>query len=190
MTRAVVNGALAIALLALIGITMLQRADFFRRNWQYFPGMVDAVAYDPQSDNSVWADGKTQQPPVQGTVARGFPPFPYAATPEDALRAGAELQPPHTADSVASLTRGQVVYTTFCVPCHGAKGMGDGIVTTRGFPPPPSLLADHARQLKDGNIYHIITLGQNSMPALAGQVAREDRWNVMRYVRSMQAVVK
>ncbi len=187
MTRRMVNIALATVLVALIAVTMLQRSNFTRRNWQYFPGMVDAVAYDPQSDNPVWPDGKTPQPPVTGAIARGFEPFPYAATPEDALRAGEELKNPLTADSAADLARGQVVFMTYCTPCHGASALGDGIVTTRGFPAPPSLLADHARSLKDGNIYHIITRGQNNMPSLAGQVTRLDRWRAVLYIRSLQA---
>jgi mono/diheme cytochrome c family protein len=44
--------------------------------------------------------------------------------------------------------------------------------------------------LKDGQIFHIITYGQKNMPALAAQVLREDRWKAALYIRSMQAAKK
>ena len=62
-----------------------------------------------------------------------------------------------------------------------------GPVTQRGVPPPPSLLAPRAAQMKDGQLFHILTYGQNNMAAYGGQVSREDRWNVIAYVRSLQA---
>jgi hypothetical protein len=57
----------------------------------------------------------------------------------------------------------------------------------RGYPPPPSLLADNARRIKDGQIFHIITYGQNNMPSYAAQVSVEDRWRAIVFVRSLQA---
>jgi hypothetical protein len=56
----------------------------------------------------------------------------------------------------------------------------------RGFPAPPSFLADHAMNLADGQIFHIVTYGQKNMPSHAAQVPAEDRWRVIAYVRSLQ----
>jgi mono/diheme cytochrome c family protein len=44
-----------------------------------------------------------------------------------------------------------------------------------------------AVQMKDGQMFHILTYGQNNMPSYASQVSPEDRWSVITYVRSMQA---
>src|SRR5205823_12508017 len=73
--------------------------------------------------------------------------------------------------------------------CHGVGGAGNGPVAQRGYPPPPSLLAEHVLKMKDGQLFHVLTYGQNNMPSYASQLSREDRWNVILYVRSMQAAV-
>ena len=59
-----------------------------------------------------------------------------------------------------------------------------GPVAQRGYPPPPSLLAEHAQKMKDGQLFHILTYGQNNMPSYASQLSRDDRWNVVLYVRT------
>jgi hypothetical protein len=64
--------------------------------------------------------------------------------------------------------------------------LGDGTIAKRGFPPPPSLLADKAKNIKDGQMFHIMTYGQANMPSLVSQVLPLDRWRVIKYVRSVQ----
>jgi len=84
------------------------------------------------------------------------------------------------------LARGKVVFENYFLPCHGAHGTGDGTVAQRGFPMPASLLAPRAVQMADGQMFHVLTYGQNNMPSYAVQVGREDRWRVIAYVRSLQ----
>ncbi len=43
--------------------------------------------------------------------------------------------------------------------------------------------------MKDGQLFHVLTYGQNNMPSYASQITRQDRWNVIAYVRSLQATV-
>lgn len=85
-----------------------------------------------------------------------------------------------------STLRGGEVYNVFCVSCHGAAGAGDGPVAKRGFPPPASMLSGKSLQMKDGQLFHVLTYGQNSMPSFAAQLSRERRWDVINYVRDMQ----
>ena len=85
--------------------------------------------------------------------------------------------------------RGGDVYRVFCISCHGPTGLGDGPVPQRGFPPPPSLLTGASRQMKDGQLFHILTYGQGSMPSVAGQVTVAQRWDAINYVRSLQQAV-
>jgi mono/diheme cytochrome c family protein len=59
-------------------------------------------------------------------------------------------------------------------------------VPQRGVPLPASLTAENAVQMKDGQLFHVITYGQKNMPAHAGQIARADRWKVILYVRELQ----
>jgi len=86
----------------------------------------------------------------------------------------------------ASVQRGGDVYQVLCISCHGPQGAGDGPVAKRGFPPPPPLTTGKSAQMKDGQLFHILTYGQGSMAPMAAQLARERRWDVINYVRGMQ----
>lgn len=186
MGRSALNIILLFALVVVVALTWILRRDFTMRNLEFLPGMVESVPYNGQSANPFFEDRKTLRKPPPGTIARGFMPFPYDATPENALRAGMELRNPIPDTLQEAVERGAVVFATFCQPCHGTGGLGDGPVVQRGFPPPPSLLAEKARGMKDGQMFHILTYGQANMPSLAAQIRREDRWKVILKVRQMQ----
>lgn len=190
MRRSTLNVLLLLALLAVLGVNLALRPDPERRNVDFMPEMVVSAAAEPFSASAVFADGKTLQPPPAGAMIRGLPPLHYQATPEDAARAGRELSSPFPAADVKALARGQIVYGNYCQVCHGPAGKGDGPVAQRGFPAPPSLLADKALGLADGQIFHILTYGQGNMPAYAAQIRREDRWTAMLYVRELQKTAR
>ena len=86
----------------------------------------------------------------------------------------------------ASVQRGGQVYQVFCVSCHGPTGAGDGPVAKRGFPPPPPLTTGKSAQMKDGQLFHILTYGQGSMAPFAAQLTPDQRWDVINYVRDLQ----
>ena len=81
--------------------------------------------------------------------------------------------------------RGRQKFLTFCSPCHGNFGRGDSRLAGQ-FPNPPTLHSDKVRKWPDGNIYHVITEGQNVMPSYASQIARDDRWAIVHYIRVLQ----
>jgi mono/diheme cytochrome c family protein len=185
--RAVLN----LALLLLTAVTLFGRFALYwdpaKPNYEYFPNMAHSPRYDTFSPNPVLPGGETLQPPVPKTIARGYLPLRYSAGKEDAARAGDELTSPFPLADARQIARGQFLFSNFCQHCHGSGGLGDGPVTKRGFPPPPSLLAPHARTIKDGQVFHIVTFGQGNMPAHAAQISPEDRWAVVAYLRSLQA---
>ena len=183
--RLAINLLLLLVLLASGAGNWLLRPDLSRPNMEFAPDMAHGPRYNAFAANPDFADGKTLQAKPDGSIPRGFLPLRYGATPEEALRAGNELAAPSGAPS---LHRGEFIFENYCATCHGAGGLGNGPVAQRGFPPPPSLLADKARKMQDGQLFHILTYGQNNMPSYASQVSREDRWNVIMYVRSLQAV--
>ncbi len=188
MTVRRLNALLALAFAASFALMWVLRRDVRQPNVEFAPDMAHAPRYAAFAPNPVFPDGKTLQAPPPGTIPRGWMPLHYQATPADAARAGEELRNPFVRTDVRALARGEQVFTSFCVPCHGAGARGDGPVAARGVPPPPSLLAEHATQvLKDGQIFHILTYGQNNMASYASQISREDRWRVILYVRSLQA---
>lgn len=187
MARRVLNNLLLVVLAACLVINWAAGRDASRPNAEFLPDMAHSPAYASFAPNPSFPDGKTLQPPVTGTIMRGHLPLHYQATPEDALRAGAELNSPFPRDKVKSTERGAALFAAFCQHCHGAGGLGDGPVSRRGFPPPPSLLAAHALDMKDGQMFHVLTYGQGNMPSHAAQLSREDRWTAIAHVRALQA---
>ncbi|RMH38628.1 MAG: cytochrome c [Deltaproteobacteria bacterium] len=150
------------------------------------PDMAFSIPYDPYDPNPNTPTGQTLLAPPEGTMPVDGEWFPYGAGRDEQARAGRELTNPIPADR-AEIQRGKHVFDTFCAVCHGAGGAGDGTVIGTGrFPNPPSLVADHARGLPDGALYHIITKGQGIMPSYAVQVRPADRWRAIRYIRTLQ----
>jgi len=156
--------------------------DYSEPNVVFLPEMYYSIPYDSFAPNPNFTDGQTLQTPVHGTIARGFMPLRYEATPDDAARAGRELTNPFSPDDPGVLERGTAVYTSFCLHCHGSGGKGDGLVAKRGFPPPPSLLLENAVNMPEGQMFHVITWGQGNMPGHESQISREDRWKVITYI--------
>jgi mono/diheme cytochrome c family protein len=166
-------------------VNLALRPDPQTPNVEFLPEMVRTARYNAYSAHPDLPEGVTLKPPVAGTIARGQLPLHYAASPEDALRAGLELENP-LPSGPESLARGEFVYQNFCQTCHGPSGSGNGPVPMRGFPAPPSLLAERALRMKDGQILHIVTYGQGNMASYASQLSREDRWKVVGFIRQLQ----
>ena len=219
--------ALLLVLVALTAAAM--QVDHSQPNVEFLPEMKRSPAASAFSASSVFANRRTLQEPVAGTIPRGELPLHFLPTKEDAVRAGEELVNPYSvpaedadqdagaaqdspgnaeADAAApqdgsaapvstpeaeaasrleaSVTRGGDVYRVYCISCHGPSGAGDGPVAKRGFPPPPPLTTGKSAQMKDGQLFHILTYGQGSMASMAAQLTRDRRWDVVSYVRQMQ----
>jgi mono/diheme cytochrome c family protein len=155
--------------------------------WDYFPDMFYSTAYETFTRNPNFKDGMTMRVPATGTVPFGYTPFEYTVDPESRIKAGNELKNPYTLTD-DNLLRGKTVFTTFCIVCHGEKGNGDGILFTSGLYPlkPRTLSRGNAVILKDGEIYHSITLGFGPMGAHGTQIQPDDRWKVVLYIRELQ----
>ena len=196
--------ALLAALAAIVVLALTAGPDRSRRNSEFMPDMVHSPAYASQSANPVFLDGKTAQRPPDGTVARGFMPLHLDGNLLDTTTAWEELSKEQVAawqalrapwdfeklaepERARIVGRGGEVFSTFCIPCHGAGAAGDGLVTKRGVPPPPTLLSDANKALTDGRMYRAISCGKGNMTGYPAQVGREDRWKVIRYVRTLQA---
>ncbi len=186
MDRFTLNILLLILTIAVISFIVVLPRDYTERNTEFLPGMLSSVPSNAFSENVNFRDKKTLQLPPSGTIAFGFAPMEYNATPEDAIRAGEELNNKFSKDSTDVIERGTIVFATFCSPCHGAGGNGDGNVAQRGFPPPPSLFLENAMKIKDGQMFHIISFGKNAMPNFSSQISRDDRWKAIAYIRSLQ----
>lgn len=157
--------------------------DHQNPNVEFIPEMVHSIPYNAFSPNPNFLDGKTLQQPAIGSIARGFmPEFSNGEMTEEA--AGELLINPFELGE-ANLIRGKFIYETFCQVCHGIGGIGDGPVTKRGVPPPPSIINRKVKDMKDGQIYHIISNGKGNMASYRSQILREDRWKVIHYLRTL-----
>ena len=157
------------------------------RGYDFIPDMVYSQAYDTYSENPNFKDSMTMRVPVNGTVPRGFTPFRYTIDSLSWVKAGNELVNPFLpTDDV--LARGKLIFTTFCIGCHGVHGKGDGQLYSSGLYPlkPKDISGAPIAILKDGQIFHTITLGFGSMMPHGAQIRTDDRWKLVLYVRVLQ----
>lgn len=180
------NGLLGLLLLLAVGVSLALRRDPVVPNWEFMPNMAHSARQNAFESSEAFPDGATLRTPPEGSIPRGAWPLGYGNSARDAIRAGRELVNPIPNDATA-VARGGVVYERFCVTCHGEAGLGDGPVVERGVRRPPSLLRPGTRRMPDGQMFHIITRGQRTMGAYGAQVAPDDRWRVVHYVRALQA---
>jgi mono/diheme cytochrome c family protein len=183
------SGFIFRTLLLILSSAALMCCNRDRNNpgWDYFPDMSYTAAYKSFTKNPNFKNGMTMRSPAEGTVPRDFTPFEYTLDPESRIKAGKELVNP-VISSPETISGGKTVYTTFCIGCHGTAGEGDGhLYTSKLYPlKPRSLVSAGAANLKDGEIYHSITLGFGSMGAHGGQIRPVDRWQLILYIRTLQ----
>jgi mono/diheme cytochrome c family protein len=85
------------------------------------------------------------------------------------------------------LIRGQQKYDIYCAPCHDRTGSGRGIVSLRsqGWIA-NSLLEERIVEYPDGELFYVISNGRRSMPGYRWQIAEQDRWAIVAYMRALQ----
>jgi mono/diheme cytochrome c family protein len=129
-------------------------------------------------------------PPVPGTVPV------TGAEPLVSLQMADRLLNPRTRTS-ESINRGRFLYETYCLVCHGPTGRGDGPISSGAGGPffgVRSLVNDTIARRSDGYIYSVIVSGQvmgrGLMPIYGDKVRGADRWDLVNYVRTLQAAAK
>lgn len=158
--------------------------------YAYMPDMYYSEAAEPYTPNTVFSDSVTMQTPVKGTIPRGHMPYPFKAkSADDQKLAGEMLINPVVPDETV-LKEGKAQYDIYCALCHGSTGKGDGPLYKSGkfTARPTSLLEDYVQGKKDGEIYHVITVGSLSglMGAHGAQITPENRWKIIHYVRGLK----
>ena len=95
------------------------------------------------------------------------------------------LRSPFASDA-AAVARGQVLFLERCAACHGTEGHGGGPVS-KHFPPAPDLAYVTVRARTDGFIYATVLLGGRAMPRVGEGLDERDRWDLVHFVRHLQA---
>jgi len=165
----------------------------------YMPDMANSRAYETYSTNPVFADGRTSQGPVAGTMKRGddYPVHIEMDKVGDTANyfASRSLQNP-----IASLTAEQMketerVYLINCGICHGAKLDGNGPLWKDGdgpYPSKPATLVGDAKYeaMPEGQMFYSLTYGKNLMGSYASQLTAKQRWEVITYIKIKQGKIK
>ncbi len=174
-----------VATLAAVALLLVLRSalppDGSVRGLEFFPDMARTPA--------VKANVRSVELPA-GVALVGSEVFDFAKGLDEQARAGRELTNPYRADDAGALARGERLFMIYCMTCHGPDGETPPPVVLRGMQAPPSMKAAHALKLTDGEMFHILTTGQNNMASYAAQLPPDDRWKVILRVRALQREVK
>ena len=144
--------------------------------YSYAPDMHYSVALKAHKEGAM-------RQPAPGTIPRGFRPYSIQTMEE----AKFHLNPRPRSKEI--LTEGRQLFNVYCIVCHGTYGEGDGLVAAKPnwprplFARPPSLQSEKIRDYKDGEIFHVITMGQNLMPSYAEKLDNDERWALIHYLR-------
>ena len=180
---------------------------------EYAPNMYHSVPYDPltqvtDKDAGRWVTsidypdghaeyynsnnlnhGMNMREPVKNTVKRNAQGWlPYRIS-KDSIAFAESLKNPLDS-SAAIVSEGKILYETYCDHCHGPKGKGDGKVAELDgqvkYAGVANLTSDALKNISEGHIFHVITMGKGLMWAHGSQISPEDRWKIAKYVKTLQ----
>lgn len=165
----------------------------------YMPDMANSRAYETYSTNPVFADGRTSQGPVAGTMKRGddYPVHIEMDKVGDTANyfASRSLQNPIASLTAVQMKETERIYLINCGICHGAKLDGNGPLWKDGDGPYPSkpatLVGDGKYEaMPEGQMFYSLTYGKNLMGSYASQLTAKQRWEVITYIKIKQGKIK
>lgn len=161
--------ALFVAVVVLFGILLIFSYDVIKIDWPSF--MEIQPSYKPMED---------PLPP---------PPLSIPIEGPDYIPNGQTLPANPVPASADSITRGKELYGINCQMCHGVTGEGNGpIAPFLVNYKPANLTSPIVQAFPDGQIFVTITNGvPNRMPPLNENLTVSERWDVVNYVRTLQA---
>ncbi len=153
---------------------------------EWFPQMKRQTPIQAFEYNTLIGDGQMLTPPA-GTVPVGNPYPDVAAL---SVQEQETLANP-VSYTLESLKSGEEAYLTYCVPCHGEAGWGNGSVAGPPFGNGPFGLVlpvggpnSVVKAFSDGHIYTTITLGRGRMPGYS-RIPAKQRWDLVNYIRDL-----
>ncbi len=131
-------------------------------------------------------------------TANGHVPYYYDDTDEERTRAMEEIIDNPYPITAVGLEHGKELYTIYCGICHGVKADGLGFlvreanpakgITEGAYPAAPANFQQpEFYSASNGRYYHAIMYGKNVMGSHADKLSYEERWQVIHYIRSLQA---
>ncbi len=149
---------------------------FLRSNTEFFTGKKSKTTAGPGTQ-SIQGQGQNQPQPQQAQAQQ-------AGAGANAFPDDIDYLPIPVNEEVVQ--RGRERYNIFCSACHGFTGNGDGMIVRRGFRRAASFNDDRLRQAPVGHFFDAMTNGWGAMPSYAPQIAVQDRWAIIAYIRALQ----
>lgn len=90
-------------------------------------------------------------------------------------------------EGLLNLDKGKTSYQTFCSPCHGAQGKGDGPAGKSLTPPPANLTGKSTTGKLDKELLNIIQNGKpgTAMPPWKSSLSPLQIQEILAYIRSL-----
>ncbi len=177
-----------------------------------FPDMDFQPKFKSDTAMDMFPDGRANRGEIAHVVPRGWladDDLFYRGKDGDKFSINFPKQYPDGrafAVDAALIARGQDRFNIYCTPCHGYDGKGMGAVRARVKAeeqdwsavrnlvevPDCSDGADKpckggvVVQMPNGQIFHTITNGKDTMMGYAAQIPAADRWAIVAYVRALQ----
>jgi mono/diheme cytochrome c family protein len=141
---------------------------------------------------------------TEGSMAyppNGSVPYDYGDTEDERMRAIKEITKNPFPITDKGLTNGKLLFDIYCGICHGEKGNGQGYLVREEDPAkgivagvypaaPANFLLDTFVNSSPGRFYHAIMKGKNVMGSYADKLSYSERWEVIHYIRSLEAKSK
>lgn len=146
-----------------------------------------------RGDAGIGAADYARKASMKGIPSAGSVPYHYEDTEEERTRASNEIISNPYPITDAGLARAKDLYDVQCGICHGPKGSGEGYLVSEKNPnavypaQPANLISDEFVNASNGRFYHAIMYGKNVMGGYADKLSYEERWQVIHYIRSLQA---
>ena len=170
----------------------------------YMPDMFYSRAYETYSVTEEQKEQWEKQGmyytgmPVPGTIKRGVDytfrlPKDKAGDSTEYV-ASRQIKSPIAANDSSFLHEAERLYLVNCGICHGTALDGNGPLFKNGdgpFPAKPANLSGGDPKyvaMPDGEMFYSITYGKNMMGSYASQLNSTQRWEVIAYIRSKQAL--
>jgi len=143
--------------------------------------MENQPRLDAEAPDTFFAAQRGMQRPPDGTVPRGFMPI-LAKTPE---QGGKNLVNPLPVTKQV-LEDGRNMFDIHCAVCHDKLGTGKTWLDSTYVVQPANLQSSTLRDASDGFLYWVISNGFGTMPSYAADISQNERWAIVRYIRSLQ----
>jgi mono/diheme cytochrome c family protein len=154
-------------LVALLGAFPLSACEKLDRN------MYDNPAFRPQEE-------PVRLPPEASVPTKGLEHTPKPGSPE-----AAALKNPEKVTDFSLLT-GRELFGIYCTPCHGASGKGDGLVAKKFVPTPADISSTGHGSQPEGELFAIVTHGQDGMPPFRSDLTAKERWLVVAWLKTLK----